>query len=431
MNAWARWGAPAIRGLRSRPCGETAVGAAVAVLLAALLLAGPARALDPGDLTLTVIPETAGSAAPYPREMVLLRIRGLYRAQITLEDLRQPPLQNFSWTQLGRDRWFKASIDGQEARGFERVVAVFPQHAGTFTIDPFVHRLTVVDGGGRRVVDVPSAPVPVTVQAWSGEGGPDAPEPWWLPATAVTVTDVWNPEPETLRVGESARRTVIVEAKGITADGLPPRPILRTRGVLTFAGPTARETAITPDGPVSRATYQWDVRPGVAEPVTLEAIRVPWFDTVARRMREAEIPARIVGARARSEPDEADRPPSRSPWTALLAGLAAFGLGLVLLSGRPPDPRAALLRALRAPARRGDLAAFRLVLDRADPALLAQWRRDPGIADSLASLDRALFGPDGAPPPDLRSLRRALAASRPVPRPGAPADPLTALDGPR
>ncbi|MGG2329563.1 hypothetical protein ACE40V_24740, partial [Salmonella enterica] len=79
----------------------------------------------------TVIPETAGSAAPYPREMVLLRIRGLYRAQITLEDLRQPPLQNFSWTQLGRDRWFKASIDGQEARGFERVVAVFPQHAGT------------------------------------------------------------------------------------------------------------------------------------------------------------------------------------------------------------------------------------------------------------------------------------------------------------
>ena len=401
-----------------------------AVLAALLGVPAPALALDEGDLTLTVTPEVGGNAVPYPREMILLRIQGTYRTQITLEELRQPPLQNFSWTQLGRDRWFKTSVDGLEARGFERVVAVFPQAAGRFTIDPFVHRLTVVDGGGRRVVDVRSSPVPVEVKAWTGPGGPDVKEPWWLPASAVTVTDVWSPEPETLRVGESARRTVTIEAKGMTGDGLPPRPILRSRGVLTFAGPIDRQTAITPSGPVSRATYQWDVRPGVAEPVTLAAIQVPWFDTVTRTMREAEIPARIVGSRAKVDPDEADAPPPASPWLAVLAGLGAFALGLPLFAraGRAPDPRAALLRRLARAARRGDARAFRSHLAAADPALAAHWAGDPGTAPGLAALDRALFGEGTTPLPDLRRLARTLARSTPAPQAAAP-DPLAALDG--
>ncbi|WP_298959946.1 hypothetical protein [uncultured Methylobacterium sp.] len=380
--------------------------------LLALLAAGPAVAIEDGDLTLTVTAETGGGATPYPREMVLLRIRGTYRAQITLEELRQPGLQHFSWTQLGRDRWFKTSIQGQEARGFERVVAVFPQHAGRFTIEPFTHRLTVAEDGGRRVIDVRSAPLPVAVADWTGPGGPDAREPWWLPAGSVTVTDAWSPEPETLKVGESARRTVTVEASGLTADGLPPRPVMRTRGVLTFAGPTERQTTITPAGPVARATYQWDVRPGVAERVTLEAIRIPWFDTGARTLREAEIPARIVGSRPAPVADEAP-PPAPSPLRAALAGLAAFLAGLALWRAwtRPPSPLVLALRPLRRAARRGDAAGLRAGiagLARTAPALVAGWRADPRAGPALAAFDRALFGAGTGPVPDLRRLVRVL-----------------------
>ncbi|WP_407068124.1 hypothetical protein [Methylobacterium crusticola] len=404
-------------------------------MLAGLALAAaPARALEADDLSLTVTAETASAAAPYPREMVLLRIRGTYRAQIALEDLHQPSLPHFAWTQLGRDRWFRTTVQGQEARGFERTVAVFPQAAGRFVIDPFVHHLTVVDGGGRRAVDVRSAPVPVEVGAWSGPGGPEAAEPWWLPAPSVTVTDAWTPDPETLKVGEPARRTVTLEARGLTADALPPRPVLRTRGILTFAGPIERQTLVTPQGPVARATYQWDVRPGVPETVTLQAIKIPWFDTTARIMREAEIPARLVGGRARAA--EAEAPPPASPWRALLAGLAAFGLGLagLHLVGRRAAPTDAGLRALARAGRRGDARAVRAAvadLARIDPALAARWREDPRAGPGLAALDRALFGPGGAPPPDLAGLARDLARARPAPaRPAAPG-PLADLDGPR
>lgn len=68
--------------------------------------------------------------------MVLLRIRGTYRAQIALEDLRQPSLPHFGWTQLGRDHWSRVTIQGQEARGFERTVAVFRRGPGASSSIP-------------------------------------------------------------------------------------------------------------------------------------------------------------------------------------------------------------------------------------------------------------------------------------------------------
>ncbi|AWN48428.1 hypothetical protein DK419_20425 [Methylobacterium terrae] len=399
-------------------------------LLAILLAATPALALEDGDLSLTVTAEVPGGATPYPREMVLLRIRGTYRAQIALEELRQPSLPHFGWTQLGRDHWSRVTIQGQEARGFERTVAVFPQGPGRFVIDPFVHRLTIVDGGERRVVEVRSAPLPLQVAAWQGPGGPDAPEPWWLAAQGLTVTDQWEPEPEGLRLGEPARRTVTLEASGLTADALPPRPVLRTRGVLTFAGPVERQTRITPAGPVARVTYRWDVRPGVPEPITLSAISIPWFDTRARVMREAEIPARIIGGRAAKPADEAPPPPA-SPWRALVAGVVAFGLGLGAWgsSRRRAAPAARALRALARAARRRDAAAFHAAVTEAarrDPGLAAAWRADPGTASRLSALDAALFGAGGAPAPDLVGLARDLARTRP---PVAAPAGLAPLDG--
>lgn len=319
------------------------------LLLAPLLAPLPARAeIEPGDLTLTVTAELNGNSAPFSREMVLLKIHGVYKQPILLEEVVQPSLANFSWTQLGRDHWSKTKLpDGQSAIAFDRTVAVFPHHAGQFTIEPFTHKLTVNDVGERRVVEVRSKPIPFPVAQWTEpSGGPDAKEPWWLPAKDVAITDSWSPDPETIKVGETTRRIVTLEAQGMVAEGLPPRPVMRTRGIITFAGPVTRETLLTPSGPVARATYQWDVKPGVPEIIPLDAIAIPWFDTNTRTMRETEIPARQIGG---GLPDrETDRAP-RDPLAArgrrvgagrLRAGLGADRLrpGPALLAPVPPDP---------------------------------------------------------------------------------------------
>ncbi|WP_342151659.1 hypothetical protein [Methylorubrum sp. SB2] len=408
--------------------------------MAFLGFATPARAIDPGDLTFTVTPELPAGGAAYAREMVLLHLRGVYRTQILLEEVRQPALVNFSWTQLGRDTWGRTRLpDGQMAIEFHRTIAVFPQHTGTFTIDPFIHRLTINDNGERKVIDVRSEPVPFPVAPWTGQGGgPDAAEPWWLPARDVAITDHWDPDPETIKMGETARRIVVLEAQGMLAEGLPPRPVMRTRGIATFAGPVKRETIITPTGPVARATYQWDVKPGVPEVIPLDAIKIPWFDTVSRTMREAEIPARQIGG-GLADREEDLKPPAPAGWPVLAAAaLAAFGLGIALIGYGTGQGRLRLdrgqARALKRAAGANDARAFRAALGeamRAHPDLAALWRDDPAVAPGIAALDTHLFGNGTAPAPDLAALAKALVRPRrPVGGPLASEPHLAPLDGP-
>ncbi|MDP4003922.1 hypothetical protein [Methylobacterium sp. NEAU K] len=408
-------------------------------MLAPLLATLPARAeIEPGDLSLTVTAELNGNSAPFVREMVLLKIHGVYKQPILLEEVVQPSLANFSWTQLGRDHWSKTKLpDGQSAIAFDRTVAIFPHHPGDFTIEPFSHKLTVNDVGERRVVEVRSQPIPFPVAQWTGAtGGPDAKEPWWLPARDVSITDSWSPDPETVKVGETTRRIVTLEAQGMVAEGLPPRPVMRTRGIITFAGPVTRETLLTPAGPVARATYQWDVKPGVPEVIPLDAIAIPWFDTNTRTLREAEIPARQIGG---GLPDrEGDRAPPAvpSPLVAAAAALAAFGLGLALLGFGAGRPRlrlsAAVRRTLHRAARAGDPAGFRAALEAARqeaPELARIWQARPDLATAFAALDRSVFGASDTAAPDLPDLARALSRSEPVA--GAPGpERLAPLDGP-
>jgi hypothetical protein len=415
--------------------------ALVVILLAPLA----ARAeIVPGDLTLTVTPERNGNADPFSREMVLLRIHGVYRQPILLEEVVQPSLANFSWTQLGRDAWSKTRLpDGQIAIAFDRVVAIFPHHPGDFTIDPFIHRLTVNEGGKRVVVDVPSAPVTLPVATWTKPvGGPDAKEPWWLPAKDVTITDSWSPDPETVKLGETTRRIVTLEAQGMVAEGLPPRPVMRTRGILTFAGPVTRETLITPSGPVARVTYQWDVRPAIEEVIPLDAIVIPWFDTVSRTLREAEIPARQIGGGLPDREDEAKPILPASPVIVVSAALLAFGLGVGLLglgSGGVPRRRldARTRRALRRAATARDPKAFRAALAPAlqgEPDLAEAWRGQPDIAAGLDALDRSLYArdPAEAQASDLDLAGLAGMLSRPVKgaRSATGSTRLAPLDGP-
>ncbi|KQS53041.1 hypothetical protein ASG32_15470 [Methylobacterium sp. Leaf361] len=410
------------------------------ILLAPFLAPLPARAeIEPGDLTLTVTAELNGNSAPFPREMVLLKIHGVYKQPILLEEVVQPSLANFSWTQLGRDHWSRTKLpDGQSAIAFDRTVAVFPHHAGQFTIEPFVHKLTVNDVGERRVVEVRSKPIPFPVAPWTEPtGGPDAKEPWWLPAKDVAITDSWSPDPETIKVGETTRRIVTLEAQGMVAEGLPPRPVMRTRGIITFAGPVTRETLLTPSGPVARATYQWDVKPGVPEIIPLDAIAIPWFDTNTRTMRETEIPARQIGGGLPDHETERAPPAIPSPLVVAASALAAFGLGLALIGFGLGRPRlrlsSAALRSLRAAARAGDPAGFRAALDAAQrdaPDLARTWRARPDLAAAFAALDRAVFGAAGAPVPDLRALAQALSGAAPGEAAAPAADRLAPLDGP-
>lgn len=394
----------------------------VKVLISAFLVGWLLIVPDPHSLaaaqglkpTLEAVVELP-SETPYEQEMLLLRIRGVNHAPITLQSLVQPDLRNFAWMQLGRDRWFEDMMEGRKVLRFERTMAVFPQRAGRLSIGSFVHQQTILNARGERErLDLVSAPVSVEVRA------KPAGSSWWLPARSLKVTDAWDRPPDRLGLGEVARRTVTLEAEGIGPELFPPIPSLKSPGVVAFFDPEERSTILTPNGPVSKVTWRWSVKGATSTPATVKEVRIPWFDTSTRAMREITLAPQEIKLASVATITRGPGGAWSASWPAI--GLAGFSMGLALTMRRrrlrPPHELASALRrllpdrlamALRQAAWSGDarstwLAAHRLIR-RADVA--GGPRRDAFAG--LEPLDEALFGrPATRPSLNLKRAAREI-----------------------
>jgi hypothetical protein len=243
------------------------------------------------------------------------------------DKILQPPLTDFDWQQFGIDKSSEEMLDGFWTPVIERVLVITPLKAGALTIQPFTRRTEFLAANGERIeTDFVSSPLVINVRSHEGVGSSGA---WWLPAKSVTITDKWEPAPDKIPFGETAHRVLTIEAKGVTADRLPPPPILRAPGLVSFLGPVDRQTIVTDDGPVAQASYSWNVRPISVMRTTTPAIHIAWFDVATRKMRDAVAPEREV---AFLNAARMARAPSNSTETASYLSvwpLVAFAMGFI------------------------------------------------------------------------------------------------------
>ncbi|WP_166653415.1 BatD family protein [Oharaeibacter diazotrophicus] len=429
------------------------LGALVVVLVAlAAALAPASAATDPRDGVKLWV-EVDHDGPIHPQEMVILRVHGRFTVPVTLEKMTDPTFDGFRALRIDHDRWRDVFEDGLTRRAFERVVAVFPQHSGRLVVPPFVHALTVLDGTMRQVkITVATAPVAIDVVPAPAPAGS-----WWIAARNLRLTETWTRDPAALGIGESTRRVVTVAADGVFDDQLPPPPTLAVPGLIAFAGPTTRSTRIglgrpaemlplreqalrrkgrleevaTPFlGPIASADWTFDLRPATSAPVEIPEIRIPWFDTESRTLREAVLPGRVVALAAAAGDAEAARleaalgidpgiarpvPAGRRPWLATLTGAAVFAVTLTAalhlvrpgaIGGIGRAIAAALGRRarrlrLRRAARAGDVATVRRLLEVFAAGHDASADR---ARTALAVLDRHLYAARGERPADLAAL---------------------------
>ncbi|WP_024279870.1 BatD family protein [Xanthobacter sp. 126] len=362
-----------------------------------LLLCPPAGAARAESLRL-VIPEMR----PVAGEMIPIVVRGEYERQITLEKLSFPGSPDYDWMQLARDQWRTEQVEGRSVRVFERRIALFPRHAGPLTIGPVTHRLTVVG------TDAPREELPVTAEPVTVGVAPFPVEGATLAARSLSVTDVLSAEPGKLRDGETLVRRVTIEAVGAPSHLVPPRPIVRAPWLISFAAPEARTQRLTPDGPVTTVTWEWHLRPSTGDPAVLPAIAIPWFDTEARQMRTAEIPAIPFGyASIYAGVGGTGHLPAGQVRVVVLAVTGGLMAGCVLvLAGLGPRRRDDALRALgrlspvdptRIAVRRAVRTGEPFALRRAVERHLRRWRALglPVSGQETASLDARLYGRGG------------------------------------
>lgn len=387
---------------------------ALLLLMVPALAAAQSRTVLPQELELTVTVEDTGHI-PFVREMVLLTIRGVYRRHITLEDLQEPDLEGFSWTQLGADIWKEERMGGEKVKTLTRRMAIYPDRAGDLTIGAFTHKLTLTDEADVWFEhEVRSEPVTITVAPAPVSDG------WWFPVRELRISDQWSNAPDQLKRGEGVLRVIRIEALGVTPEMIPPMPELRSPSGMIFAHPDKRLSELSPEGPITYAFWRWTIRPGndtsaVVEPLTLE-----YYNTHLRAMQTVTISAQrvaygdLVPADA-PVPDQTGAPvPSQLPgWPLAVLGAVVFGLGLFgaqfgrRVSGMQALRRFALFdplrRDLRQAARAGDAARTR----RSAAGLMARDGASEARRGMLADLDAQLFRPD-RPAPDLIGFARAF-----------------------
>ncbi|WP_165954364.1 BatD family protein [Seongchinamella unica] len=244
---------------------------------------------------------------------------------------------------------FQRQVDGRPWLVHEVRYAIFPEQSGSLTIPAqsfsareSVPRRSVFDTNRGRLIRLYSEALEIEVLPRPAEFTGNT----WLPARNIVLEEEWSADPGPLRAGESVTRSIRLRGEGLQGAQLPPVLLQPVDGIKHYPDqPSISDTEIS-SGLLGSRTDSVAIVPTRAGSIELPAIEVPWWDTEARVMRTASIPARTLQVAAANSastysPGDVAAPASQQPTgpvqpeSPLLWQLLALvcGLGWLLTAG--------------------------------------------------------------------------------------------------
>jgi hypothetical protein len=418
---------------------------------------------------------------PYVQAQLLYTVRLLHAVSISGGQLSDPKPENTLVQRLGEDREYALMRNGRRYQVIERRYALFPQTSGPLELAAPVFDGEIPDASRRRASpfkrffgndpffgrdpfdDLMTPTRRVRVRGEPAEldvrPRPDAAQgAHWLPAELLLLNGAWQPDTETIQVGEPVTLVLEIEAQGLTGGQLPNPLPASVDGFNVYPDQAQRQTDSGDSGVTGHLQQKIAFIPERSGELALPAIEVRWWDTQANRERVAVLPGRVfqvtpaagqaardTAARVASRPAgddvvpeqvvpnvtiaESSRQASESPqttppgpWPWISAALAIGWLVTLMfwwakargVRYRTPETRplskpvaADTARTqFHAACRSGDaITARRMLLAWAaahwpgDPPrgleALAQRLGEPAAQEALAGLNRALYKEDG------------------------------------
>jgi hypothetical protein len=199
---------------------------------------------------------------------------------------------------LGESEHTTAVRDGRTYGMIEQRFSVFPERSGDLaiphaTVTGSVRLATDAYGGGRRIgVDVSSDPLTIRVLPIPDEYPRDAP---WLPATDVELLEDWPYDPRTgLATGTPTQRTLIVRVDGNAASAIPPLAVQLPTSIKAYPEQPKLSESQTRSGIVGTRTESSSLVATQPGDLTLDEVRLPWWDVAHRELKTATLPARTI-----------------------------------------------------------------------------------------------------------------------------------------
>ncbi|SED84832.1 BatD family protein [Pseudomonas anguilliseptica] len=331
---------------------------------------------------------------------------------------------------LGKPRTYEKDINGVRHGVIELRYAIFPQESGELLIPSQAFTATAVDRSASnaynpfgprpgKVVRVRSPEIPLTVKAKPASYPADAP---WLPARALSLSEVWSPQPETARVGDSLTRSLLLKAEGLASAQLPPLPATQIAGLRRYPDQPQLANQASDNGLVASREEREALVASREGMIALPAIEVLWWNTTTDQLERSSLPARNLQVAANpnleSLPIETEQAASNDsatirlwPWqlsSAVLSLTTLLGFTLWWRALRQPavipsqqtgpSPRD-LLDDLKRSCLVNDSQATRHALDawaRQQPETLAEMAaRFTPLSDALDGLNGALYSESG------------------------------------
>ncbi|MCX7563064.1 BatD family protein [Xanthomonadaceae bacterium XH05] len=414
-------------------------------------------------LTLTVRPMPRGSAAsgddvflevevddpsPYVQQQIAFTVRLFYAVALLEGNLDEPAGDGLQIRRIGQDANFSREIAGRRYNVVERRYALTPERSGALTVRGVTFRGRLARSGqpgsffGQGVPMVTGSD-PVTLEVQPAPA--NAPTPW-LPARELTLRDDAERLRREVRVGDALELTLVMEAKGLSAEQMPELMLPAIPGAEIYPDQETRETTESGHGVVGKRTRKFAIVPLREGRVEFPERSITWWNVQTNQVQRNTLPAFALdvlpaaGAPAALRPEGAELPsiaasamepvpPNVRLWQ-LLAAVFALAWLLTLTAWRFLPARAVarttldetgvrrmtawrpeLAHALA----RNDLSAARRALLRMQPGLcdleaVVSRLADPEQRDAVMALERALYRGDACG--DLvERLRRAFARS--------------------
>lgn len=331
---------------------------------------------------------------------------------------------------LGEPRTYEKDINGVRHGVIELRYAIFPQQSGELLIPAQVFTATAVDRASSddyqpfgprpgKVTRVKSPEIPLTVKAKPASYPADAP---WLPARALSLTEVWNPQPEQARVGDSLTRSLLLKVDGLASAQLPPLPATRVADMRRYPDQPQLSNQAEERGLIGSREEREALVANREGLIALPAVEVLWWNTQIDQLERSRLPARNLQVAANplldAAPAETETLPASNlpgpalwPWqlsTTLLSLSTLLGFALWWRARRQPavipsqqagpSPRN-LLDDLKRTCLANDSQATRHALDawaRQQPETLADMAaRFTPLSDALDGLNGALYSESG------------------------------------
>ncbi len=286
------------------------------------------------ELTVSLEPRHVKTGDAYVQGQIVLRVQLVSPHPFEALNLQLPPIPGARTLTLSPPKTDEIHNYGFKGYVYETKLALFPEQSGRLTIPAIAAAGTVAVGPGKKESFTEAQPErQLTVKPID----PSYNAPWWLVADEATMREVWVPAPEELRVGDIARRNVIVTVYGVTAEHLPAIEQPTNEGYTIVGSATKANTDLTPDGAVATVRQFWDLRIDAEEVMSIRPIQLVFWNPATGVMASANLPAkrieplpRDVAARQAKLLNDA-RIAHRNRRIGLFAALSIPALGLLIL----------------------------------------------------------------------------------------------------